>query len=355
MAQETPTSRLIGLYVWAEQTILLALARIIKQVARVDPLMRGITARLLIRRVVNRVNSELAQQTPAMIAALIAEQSGAGGNVPPVPPRNANGQPVPWFDPEMSHGDRAARQIRNDLTSELSDVRYRLTRLDDDIYKAIGPEGAVVQVQDHLTPKQAQAAAWRDFLRHGVTGFTDKSGREWQLSSYVEMAVRTAATRAYNAARMEMVASNGGNELFVSDDGNPCPLCQPWQGRILVITPDGVHPTVDEATAAGLFHPNCKHHLAEHIEGHTQLPEPQEWTPEDQERYNATQKQRALERQIRAAKREALYATTPEARLAATRDVRAAQAKMRAFLHDHENLLRRPHREQPDLSYPTTR
>lgn len=358
MAQDSRTEQaLIGLYVWAETTLLAAAARIVKLVAGLAPMMRGVTARLMMRHAVAQVNDRLGQVTPAMVAALIAEQAKQGGTTPPrVPPPPSGSAAVPFFDPRMSHGDRAARQVQNDLLSELDDVRYRITRLDDDIYKAVAPEHAIEQVTGNgTTPLQAQARAWQEFLRRGVTGFTDKSGRDWQLSSYVEMAVRTAAGRAFNAARMEHVASMGGNLLFVSDDGHPCPLCLPWQNRVLAIIPDGEHPTVDEATVGGLFHPNCKHHLAEYIPGHTRLPDPREWTLEDQKAYDATQKQRALERAIRAAKRDAAYATTPEARQAARADIRDAQARLRKFLSENSDLLRRSHREQIDLSYPTTR
>lgn len=361
--QRDPESALIGLYIWAEQALLAGLAGIVRTLGGVDPLMRSTTARLLVRRLALRVVARLGQETPAMLAALIAQQTAAGapGAPPPppgVPPRPPQGPMVPFFDPGMSHGDRAVRQIENDLASELADVRYRITRLDDDVYKAIAPEYAVDQVSGAgVTPQQAQARAWQDLMRRGVTGFTDKSGRDWPLSSYVEMAVRTAAGRAFNAARMEHVASNGGNLLFVSDDGHPCPLCLPWQNVVLAIVPDGVHPTVDEAIAAGLFHPNCKHHMAEYVEGHTHLGEPQEWTPEDQAAYEATQKQRALERAIRAAKRDLAYARTPEAEQAARADIRDAQARLRKFLADnaHLNLVRKSRREQIDLAYPTTR
>jgi len=39
-----------------------------------------------------------------------------------------------------------------------------------------------------------------------------------------------------------------------------CDLCAPWEGAILSISGDTPgYPTVDEAEASGLFHPNCKH------------------------------------------------------------------------------------------------
>jgi hypothetical protein len=320
----------------------------------------------LVRRLAAQVVARLTDETPALTAAVTHSnaleavhahtggRSGAGGGsggshggfLPP--------EFNPQFDPYELHGVRAANAIRADLDSELQDVRFRLTRLDDDLYKLVNPAGAAGQVLPNgYTPQQAEAKAWREFMRHGITGFTDKSGRDWALSSYVEMAVRTASQRAYNASRLQVIRSLGGNLVFVSDDGHPCPLCLPWQNVVLCIVPDGIHPSVADATAAGLFHPNCRHHLAEYVAGRTHLGTPQEWTDADQIAYNATQKQRALERAIRVAKRELEYARTAEGRQQARKDIRDAQAKMRAFLAQYDDLARQSRREQLDLSMGT--
>jgi hypothetical protein len=366
--QQPPNSRqaeaaLIALYLWAESALLGGVAAIARKV--LSSHLPADTARSLVRRFAGQVVVRLNDETPALTAALthgtaleaVGAQTGSGngsgggsggshgGFLPP--------EFNPEFDPYQLHGVRAANAIRDDLDSELEDVRFRLTRLDQDLYKVIAPAGAAGDVLPiGYTPQQAQAKAWREFMRRGITGFTDKSGREWSLSAYVEMAVRTASQRAYNASRLQVIQYLGGNLVFVSDDGHPCPQCQPWQNRVLCIVPDGEHPSVADATAAGLFHPNCRHHLAEYVAGRTHLPDPREWTDSDQVAYNATQKQRALERGIRVAKRELEYARTPEARQQARKDIRAAQAKMRQFLAENPNLnlLRQSRREQLDLA-----
>ena len=66
-----------------------------------------------------------------------------------------------FFDLSMPHGERAAQAIRDDIVSELEDVRFRLTRLPDDVYKFIAPHGAIYQaLENGVTPAQAQAMAW---------------------------------------------------------------------------------------------------------------------------------------------------------------------------------------------------
>ena len=59
------------------------------------------------------------------------------------------------------------------------------------------------------------------------------------------------------------------------------------------------HRTVEEARAAGLEHPGCRHRYSVWIEGISQKPEPQ-GKPED---YEQRTQQRSLERQVRAWKR----------------------------------------------------
>jgi len=56
------------------------------------------------------------------------------------------------------------------------------------------------------------------------------------------------------------LVEQGHDLVKVSTHIGACELCQPWQGKILSITgkTEG-YPTLEEAKAAGLFHPNCRH------------------------------------------------------------------------------------------------
>lgn len=286
--------------------------------------------------------------------ALIGAAHGGGRGVPPV--SRALGLPDEPFDLSMPHGVRAAQAIRDDIVSELQDVRRRITRLPDDIYKAIAPHGAIYQVLPNpTTPVQAQAMAWRVFASQGITGFVDRSGREWSMSAYTEMAVRTAATRAFNDSHLQRFHAIGVDYFSVPEHENPCPLCFPWQHKILT---DGPNPNPDvhtdgtlaEAIAAGLFHPNCRHTLIPFFPGVSKLSPPKPWTEELAQQYRDTQRQRALERDIRAAKRRLEYAADPSTAALAQKEIRQAQARVRSFLAGKDNLPRQSRREQLDLT-----
>lgn len=240
----------------------------------------------------------------------------------------------------------AANAIGLDLAHRLDSTLPGILRFADDAYRAATVAGSLTALEAHGTPALAQQAAWRRLTERGVTGFTDRTGRRWNLASYVEMATRTAVQRAYNAAHLDRMLAIGIDQFTVSDDGHPCPLCQPWQGRVL--THAGPSPTIDEARAAGLFHPNCRHTLIAYLPGVSKTPAVTPWTAADQARYDATQQLRALERKVRDHKRAAAGARTVlDAKRARTRQL-AVQAQIRAHV-DRHGLVRRARREQLNL------
>lgn len=263
----------------------------------------------------------------------------------------------------LPHDVNSARFIAEDLGKRLDAAAQRITRFADDAYRAATVSSALTQIMDKATPAEAQAQAWRELSAKGVTGFTDKSGRQWNLATYVEMATRTAAQKAYNASHKDRLTLAGINYFTISTTGRPCPLCAPWEGKVLadrgageVTEPNArggdpvtftVAATVEDATAAGLFHPCCKHTLVAYLPGATLL-QTNQWSADNEAQYQNTQTLRRLERAVRAAKLQAAGAVTPLDRQRANAAVRAGQARIRDFT-TQTGLLRRPRREQLDL------
>lgn len=123
------------------------------------------------------------------------------------------------------------------------------------------------------------------FARRGVTGFVDARGRRWDLVSYVEMAVRSAITRAEVDGYCAQLAEAGHDLIVISDVAGSCPRCAVFEGRVLSISGATVGAiareaasgrtvtvtvlcSVAEARARGLWHPGCRHVCAV-------------WTPDD--------------------------------------------------------------------------
>lgn len=274
MAQSQPDPKfnaylaaLIALYVSAESALLGGIAGILR-LTRPD-VFSQVAAHTLMRQLTAKVTREVAIREQAFVEPLVRKAIEAGKRDALAAVEGAGGPPAvigkdlaaqePPFDFSKPHGERSVEAIKADLISPLDNVKRRLTRLPDDVYKVVSPAAAAGQALGYgYTPAQAQAYAWREYVRRGVTGFTDVSGRDWSLSAYVEMSVRTATMRAYNDSHLQVMQASGIELFTVSDDGHPCPLCFPWQNRVLSVEPDPrAVATIDAATEGGLFHPNC--------------------------------------------------------------------------------------------------
>lgn len=200
-------------------------------------------------------------------------------------------------------------------------------------------------------------------LAHGITGFRDQAGRAWSLTSYVEMAVRTASARVAIDAHVDALQAAGQSLVRVSDSPRECPKCRPWEGAILSLTPvvAGVlvqsstdpgqmmliepEATLAEAREDGLFHPNCTHSISLFQIG-VGRPTGVTYDPEG---YDAKQRQRAMERKIREWKRREALALDPAAAAKARGKVREWQAALRDHIDAHD-LKRLRRREQIDFA-----
>nr|WP_280925171.1 phage minor capsid protein [Bifidobacterium sp. ESL0784] len=309
-----------------------------------------------LRRETVAIVNQLDAQTPVLLENLVDsvrhETAEQAKRIPPSPPSHVGVlQPPepPQFDFTVPLGQRATDAIRVDLQTELKNIRARILRQQNDIYKLTAAGAATHSVQANGDPiRVSQQRMMTDLLQHGTTGFTDRAGRDWQLSSYVEMAVRTATIRALNEAHLQVMTAAGITLFTVPTHVHTCPRCFAWQGKLLSRTPDPrADATIDEARAHGLFHPNCEHSIVAWHEG-DKLQEPREWSADDERMWKASQQQRELERRIRTQKRVLLASPAPEMRAAARKKIHDYRAQLKG-LTDSTGLLRRPNREQIDL------
>ncbi|MGE9695924.1 phage minor capsid protein [Streptomyces sp. CH6] len=264
--------------------------------------------------------------------------------------------------PQASAVDRLAEQA----VTLLTDRHAAILRTVDDAYRAVVSEVTATPLLGTGTRRQATQDAMREYARRGITSFTDRAGRRWALTSYAEMAVRTSVGRAATEAHARTLAEHGVDLVIVSDSPRECPLCRPWERRVLTISgPDAEHEvevehavedgrmvrvrvagSLDAARRAGLQHPNCRHSTSAYMPGLT----PVSNARPDPDGYEAGQRQRAIERHIRRWKREEAAAVDPVAQRAARAKVRQWQGAMRDHLNDHPDLRRLRAREQPGAS-----
>ncbi|MFE7853742.1 phage minor capsid protein [Streptomyces sp. NPDC057403] len=266
---------------------------------------------------------------------------------------------------DVTPNAQAVDRLAAETVDLLTDRHRSILRAVDDGYRSVVAEVTATPLLGTGTRRQATQDAMQRFADRGIRSFTDRAGRRWQLTSYAEMAVRTSVGRAATEAHMRTLADSGVDLVIVSDAPRECPLCRPWERKVLSLTGGGArtvsveHATedgrmvpvdvagsLDEARRAGLQHPNCRHSVSAYTPGITRV-EPAESDPEG---YEAGQRQRAIERNIRKWKNREAAAVTPEAKQAARAKVRQHQAAMRQHLGDHPDLRRNPKREQPGAS-----
>lgn len=270
----------------------------------------------------------------------------------------------------------AVDRLAASLAEDARPVYVRITRAVVDTYRRIAARASGNVLLGAATRRQASQRALDQFAQRGITGFVDKAGRSWDMASYAEMAVRSVTARAAVEGHVDALTEIGVGLVIVSDAPLECPLCRQWEGEVLtlggqsgahtvlaehaappeqprrgVLRRRGPAPTVVvhvagslvEARAAGLFHPNCRHSLSAYLPGVTTRP-PHHATPGTT--YEDTQRQREIERHIRAWKRRAAAGMDEAARRKANAKVRHWQGQMREHIAAHEHLRRKPAREQ---------
>jgi hypothetical protein len=227
-------------------------------------------------------------------------------------------------------------------TTAVREVIPTVLRSTDDIYRKVVAQVLTKQVTTEKDRLDAVQRALNQLTRQGITGFVDKSGRRWNMTSYLEMATRTALNRAATDWYAHELSKAGIDLVRVSEHPRCAPQCLPFQGGLLSLSgrtrgPVGVssqgalvevHYSLAEARALGYNHPGCKHFLRPILPGDDIPPAPLA----DTAGYVHEQQLRAHERAIRKAKMLRAIAITPQHQAAADRQVRQAQAALRAHV-----------------------
>lgn len=253
----------------------------------------------------------------------------------------------------------AITALELDLRNRLEVLNQRILRYPQDLYQQVIAETAPLNLAGVLSSRKAQKKAVAKFLSREVDGFRDKSGRNWRIGTYAEMAGRTATQRAWNDATVARIESLDIHMVTAIVGYAGCEYCSKYGGRILSTdgTPAGKYwvdnevelskvlieivATLDEARQAGFQHPNCRCTVTAYIPGLTEVPE----STYDPDAEAESREHRELERKIREAKRDAALATDPAEERELRKEIAHRQATLRDFLNE-TGRDRSPYREQ---------
>ena len=145
--------------------------------------------------------------------------------------------------------NHVAGMTRNMLKSDVAFIRQAAA----DVFRLAGTSA--------MTAEQTkQMLLGKILMRPEKFRFVDAGGRVWDNEAYCKMLSRTVLLNAGRQTYFDACAANGDDVVRVTVSGNPCPACAVWENRLLSISgaTEGL-PTVAQATAAGLCHPNCTH------------------------------------------------------------------------------------------------
>ena len=248
--------------------------------------------------------------------------------------------------------DKKLEALIKSVNNDLEKAQYSVLRQMDDVYRQTIFKSHTYLQSGSKSLYQAIDLATKDFLDKGINSIKYRNGARVNIASYAEMALRTANHRAMLLGEGKKRDEWGLHLVVVSAHANTCPKCEEWQGKILIddvfsngSKADGDYPLVSEAIKAGLFHPNCRHSLITYFPGITQLPK----VPDGEDvikTYEAEQKQRYFERQIRKWKRKEFGLLDSENNEGAKRKVSYYEKALREHLKEYPQLRRNRDREK---------
>lgn len=258
----------------------------------------------------------------------------------------------PLEDVFFRGNDEKLKTLIKTTTHDMAKAENAVLRQMDDVYRETMFKSQVYFNQGNVTLEQAVDMATKDFLGAGINCIEYKDGKRVNISTYAEMMLRTSNHRSLLMGQGTERQRLGITTVITSQHATSCPLCAPWQAKVLIDDvysggkkEDGDYPLLTHAIQAGFLHPQCQHGLNTFYPGINSIP-----TPVDSKRaiewYNQAQYQRALERQIRAQKRNVAGTLDPEQLVMAKRKLRRFEMDLRNHLAENSQLRRMPQREK---------
>lgn len=316
-----------------------------------------------LKRQAQQLVAALKRATPAKVAALMTMATDMGTAAALTELSAMAGVPDAAVTGALG-GTQAARLATADLSNAFDDVTKRILRYPQDVYRRAVGQSAVDVLLGLGTNRSSQVRSWQRLISEGVTGFTDKAGRNWNLATYVEMATRSATRRAWDDQHTATMQQHGINLVSIVVGSDACEKCAHWAGKILrtdkgptgrlrvasavgakQVTVD-VAGTTDKAKQAGWRHPNCSCSTAAYLPGLSVVADATTYDPEAEA---ARAKLRALEVKVRRVKIDEDAALSPDLKTASRRKRLDLQRRIAAHVDD-TGLVRQRHREQVSLS-----
>lgn len=170
--------------------------------------------------------------------------------------------------------DRKLNALIEATRNDFDRAEHAVLRMAEDQYRQVIYNAQVYANTGAGTYEQAVDMATKDFLSRGINCIQYANGARHTISDYADMAIRTAAKRAYLAGEGEKRKEWGITTVIVNKRGNACPKCLPFVGKVLIDDvwsggkqSDGPYLLMSYAISQGLYHPRCKDIHTTYFEG----------------------------------------------------------------------------------------
>lgn len=170
--------------------------------------------------------------------------------------------------------DRKLEALIKATKQDFEKAEYAVLRRAEDQYRQIIYNAQVYANTGAATYEKAVDMASKDFLARGIDCIEYANGARHTISDWADMAIRTAAKRAYLTGEGEKRKEWGVSTVIMNKRSNPCPKCLPFVGKVLIddvwsggSKRDGNYPLMSRAIELGLYHPRCKDSHSTYFEG----------------------------------------------------------------------------------------
>lgn len=218
----------------------------------------------------------------------------------------------------------------------------------------------------------------KQLAQSGLRSINYASGRTYQLDTAVRMCVRTAGSQLAGKITEENCNKTGQDLVITSQHIGARPSHLNFENKVFSLSGKSKkYPAFSDpieaggagyGEVAGIKGVNCRHDFFPFWEGISKIPktieqpEPKWYQGREYNYYDATQKQRAMEREIRALKRERYSTDDPDERRAINRQIKEKSKEYRDFskamdIRPKENRLlmsgeRNPYANTPSINSP---
>jgi Phage minor capsid protein 2. len=170
--------------------------------------------------------------------------------------------------------ERKLEALIKATTKDMEKAETAVLRRADDQYRKIIFDAQAYANTGAGTYEKAVDMAVKDFLSRGINCIEYANGARHTIAAYADMAVQTAAKRAYLQGEGEMRREWGISTVIINKRSKACPLCLPFAGKVMIDDVwsggsgrDGPYPLLSAAITKGLYHPNCRDAHTTYFEG----------------------------------------------------------------------------------------